>query len=334
MKILKTIGIALLAIVVLLLVVSIFLPSKIHVERSTIIQAPLATVFNTVNNLHSWEHWSYWDRIDPKMESRFEGPESGAGSIHFWSSTNDSVGTGNLKIAESTPHSHIATELSFENWGTTFGGWKFEETAEGTKATIYMDPDMGFTGRIMPGLFMNDWLGKDFDKTLAGLKNYTENLPAEKPSFHVEKVTTTAADVMSMRVTCSQAEMPAKMGEIYGQLQAAIAKQSLQIAGPAYTLYHKWAPPDTIEMEPGFVVNKAGKNDGHVVAGKMQPVQAARLDYYGDYSRLGDAHMYMDEWLKANNLSVAGAPWEEYLTSPQQEPDTSKWFTRIYYPVN
>jgi effector-binding domain-containing protein len=329
---LKKIGLVLLVVIGLLALVSAFLPGKIHVERSTEINAAPKKVFDQVNNLTKWQYWSYWDQIDPNMKSEYEGPESGAGAVHKWWSENDSVGNGTLTIVESNEPSSITTSLNFENWGTSMGGWNFEETDSGTRATIYMDVELPFLGRIFPGIMMDEWMGKDFDKTLAGLKKYVEELP-DQPEWNIETVTTNQAHAMSMRVVCKYPEMQAKMGETYGMIQAAMAKQGLSQAGHVFAIYHHWAPPDTVDFEPGIVVNKPGKNEGKVTAIELPPVKAVRLDYYGDYSGLGAAHGYIETWMQKNNATIAGAPWEEYVTDPGAEPDTAKWLTRVYYPI-
>src|SRR5688572_26744221 len=195
MKVLKKIGIALLLIIALLCVISLFLPSKVHVQRSIMINAPVKTVFNTVNNFRTWINWSYWDQIDPKMKSTFEGPEAGAGAIHRWESENDSVGVGSMTITESVEPSKVLTSLEFGDWVAP-GGWLFDQTDEGLRTTLFMDMDMPFYARI-PGLFMDKMLGKDFDKTLVNLKKYTEGLPIETTdaSWSVETITTPPAHV-------------------------------------------------------------------------------------------------------------------------------------------
>ena len=30
---------------------------------------------------------------------------------------------------------------------------------------------------------------------------------------------------------------------------------------------------------------------------------------------------------------IIGNPWEVYIAGPMNEPDTSKWITEIYYPI-
>ncbi|MDQ3051985.1 MAG: SRPBCC family protein [Bacteroidota bacterium] len=332
MNILKKIGIGLLILVVVLVVISLFLPAKVHIERSVVINAPVKTVYNTVNNLKSWINWSYWDQIDPNMISRFEGPESGVGAIHRWESEHELVGNGSMTFTETAEPNKILTSFEFDQTWITPGGWLFEEVQGGSKATVFMDMEMPFYARI-PGMFMDGKLGADFDKTLAGLKNYTESLPiASASSWTVETITTTPAPVMCMKVTSNGAEFAAKLGNSYEKIITVMGKQGLKQSGPMYAVYHKWSP-DTVEMEPGVMVDKAGKTEGDVLATEMKSVKAIKVDYYGDYPGTEKAHYFMDEWARHNQVTIIGAPWEEYVTETKSEPDTAKWLTRIYYPV-
>lgn len=332
MNILKKIGIGFLALLLVLALISLFIPSKVHVERSATINASAKTVFNTVNNLKTWNNWSYWDRIDPNMKSTYQGPEAGTGAIHRWDSENDSVGKGSLTITESIEPTKILTSLEIDETWTAPGGWLFEETGSGVKATVFMDMDMPFYMRI-PGMFMDDMLEKDFGKTLAGLKQYTEGLPAEtNTAWVVETITTTPAMVMSMKVKTTGTEFAAKLENCYGQIMATMSKQGIKQAGPRYAIYQKWTP-EAVEMEPGIVIDKPGKNDGEIMATGMKATKAIKVDYYGDYPGSEKAHYYMDEWATKNKVTIIGPPWEEYITDPKSEPDTSKWLTRIYYPV-
>jgi effector-binding domain-containing protein len=331
-KIMKKLGLILLVIILLFAFVSAFLPGKIHVDRSITINAPAAKVFGQVNDLTTWKNWSYWDQIDPNMKSEFEGPSSGAGAIHKWTSENDSVGTGSLTIVESTGPNSITTSLTFEQM-TSMGGWTFADSPEGTVATIFMDIEMPFYARIFPGLMMNGWLGKDFEKTLAGLKKHCESLPVETAaSWEVETLTTSPATAMSIRMTTNMSEISQKLGEAYGKIMESMKKQNLHQSGPVFAIYHKWSESE-IEMEPGITVDKAGKDDGDVKPLELKAVKVMKLDYYGDYPGTEKAHYFLDEWAKKNNVNIVGAPWEEYVTDPMSEPDTSKWLTRIFYPV-
>src|SRR5512146_255816 len=130
MNAVKKILLVLLVVIAILALVSAFLPSKIHVERSVTINRPPKVVFDQVNNLKVWKNWSYWDNIDPNMKSTYEGPESGPGAIHSWSSDHEKVGTGSMTIVEVSEPNSILTSLTFSSMSSP-GGWTFSESDSG-----------------------------------------------------------------------------------------------------------------------------------------------------------------------------------------------------------
>jgi effector-binding domain-containing protein len=332
---LKKILLTLVVVMAILAVVSIFLPSKIHVSRSAVISVKPTVAFHQVNTLKNWKNWSHWDKMDPKMISVYEGPESGVGAMHSWSSDHRSVGTGSMTITESTEPSSILTSLTFGGT-TSHGGWLFEPFENGTQATVYMDMDLPFYSRIFPGLMMNEWLGTDFEKALAGLREWCESLPVEeekKTEWPVETINTSPVEALSIKVVTNQENFTTKMNEAYVQINEAITKQNLRQSGANYAIYYLWSK-DTVSFEAGIPVDKKGNTDGVVTAVSLPSVKAVKVDYYGESAGTEKVHYYIDEYVKANGITITGAPWEEYVTDPATEPDTSKWLTRVFYPVN
>lgn len=59
--------------------------------------------------------------------------------------------------------------------------------------------------------------------------------------------------------------------------------------------------------------------------------QALLLDYQGPYENIEEAHLAMTDYLTEKKLTHVPPIVEEYLTDPEQEPDTTKWLTRIIY---
>jgi hypothetical protein len=88
MKALKIILVTLLIVLTVLIVVGVFLPSNIHVERSTVIEAPQATVFTLVNGFALFNRWSPWFEMDPEARYTYEGPAFGPGARMSWISDN------------------------------------------------------------------------------------------------------------------------------------------------------------------------------------------------------------------------------------------------------
>lgn len=332
MNLIRKVVLTLAVVIGLLSLVSLFLPAELHVERSLEIGAPPAMVFDQVNTLRNWKNWSHWDRIDPDMISSYEGPESGVGATHFWSSRHRSVGTGSMTITESTEPSSIATSLSFGG-SRSQGGWRFEPTQGGTGVTIFMDMKFPFFGRIFPGLMMNEWLGKDFEEALNGLKAYCEALPEEQASaWNVEYVTTEATPALSIRILSDQARFSTKLGEAYTTILSLMQQQGLRQSGAAYAIYYRWSK-DTVELEPGIPTDRAGVGDSLIRPTTFPKIRAIKVDYFGDYPGTEKVHAFMYGWCEKNGVTIEGAPWEEYVNYPPQDPDTSKWLTRVYYPV-
>jgi hypothetical protein len=176
MKVLKKIAIGLAVIIVLLLVISFFLPSNIHVERSLEIKASPDTVYGMVADLKKWGQWSPWHKMDPNIVITYGEKTEGLGASYSWTSDHSDVGNGRMVISEAVPGEKIKLEMYFmESKDPAFGGWIFEKTNEGVKATNTMDMNAGMNPvmRIM-GLMMDSMVGEHFEDGLNNLKQIAE----------------------------------------------------------------------------------------------------------------------------------------------------------------
>ena len=181
-KVLLVIG----GIIVLALLVSLVLPSKVPVERSIVINAPAAKIFNEVNSLQKWSAWDPWQKKDPNVQNNYTGPESGVGNTNTWKSDHKEVGSGSQTITESLPNETIKSKMLFgdagEEYGEAIGFFHFVSEGENTKVIWGMDMDLGMNpiARYF-GLMMDGTIGKDFEQGLTNLKAHVESLPDEAP---------------------------------------------------------------------------------------------------------------------------------------------------------
>ena len=88
-------------------------PAEFRIERSAAIAAPQAKVFSEVNNLHAWDSWSPWAKLDPSAKESFGGPAAGTGAAMRWMG-NNKVGAGTMTITESRPNSLVQLRLDFQ----------------------------------------------------------------------------------------------------------------------------------------------------------------------------------------------------------------------------
>src|SRR5258705_435901 len=80
------IGLAVLIVVFIIVVAT--RPADFRVTRTATISAPTAVVFGQVNDLHKWEAWNPWGKLDPACKMTCEGPAAGAGAGYTWAGNN------------------------------------------------------------------------------------------------------------------------------------------------------------------------------------------------------------------------------------------------------
>ncbi|MBN2367096.1 MAG: SRPBCC family protein [Calditrichaeota bacterium] len=175
MKFLKIVIFVLIAIIVLLLLVALFLPSKYDIQRSVVMDCPQGNTFNLVADFNNWLMWNPWTQIDTTAVSEVAGPVGEIGSSWSWS--GEMVGTGSLTITEIDSPRYISSELRFTQPRESVAEdiWIFEKTSEGTRVTWRNVGNLSYPVERYLGLFLeNSILGPTFERGLQNLKNLCE----------------------------------------------------------------------------------------------------------------------------------------------------------------
>jgi hypothetical protein len=163
-------------VVALFLVVVAVQPATYRVERTVAMTAPANVVFAEINDLNRHGAWSPWEKMDPKMEKKVEGPAGGVGQVSSWKG-NSQVGTGKQTITESVQNDHINMKLEFMEpmQSEAMSGFAFKGSGDTTNVTWWMEGNNNFLGKAA-GLFMDmdAMIGTQFEKGLADLKTISE----------------------------------------------------------------------------------------------------------------------------------------------------------------
>ncbi len=168
-----------LAAVAVILIIAAMRPDRFRIERSIVIKAPPDRIFALVNDLHQWEPWSPWEKIDPALERTYSGSKSGVGAIYEWSG-NSQVGQGRMEIVESSPFSKVALDLHFMKPFEAKNKVEFVLTPqtgnpEMTQVTQAMFGPSPFVSKLMGLVFnMDKMVGGKYEEGLANLKALAE----------------------------------------------------------------------------------------------------------------------------------------------------------------
>src|SRR2546423_14856332 len=109
---LKKILIGLAAVVGIFLIIVALQPAQYRVVRTATIPAAPAAVFDQVNDLHKWDAWSPWAKLDPAVKNTFEGPQAGTGAVFAWVG-NSQVGEGRMTITDSRANELVRLKPAF-----------------------------------------------------------------------------------------------------------------------------------------------------------------------------------------------------------------------------
>lgn len=174
---LKKILLGLVAIIVIVLGLAALQPNEYRITRTTTFNAPVAGVFEQVNDLRKMNSWSPWTKIDPAAKHEYAGPAAGVGAQYHWSG-NDDVGEGRMTLAESKPSELIRFDMEFIKPfpAPAVVTYAFQPTAEGK--TVLSQTITGqtlFISKVM-GLFMSmdKFIGARFEEGFANLRPIVE----------------------------------------------------------------------------------------------------------------------------------------------------------------
>jgi len=165
--------IAVVGVIVVLAIIVALRPSDFRVTRGAVIGAPPEVVFSHVNDLHEWEAWSPWAKLDPAAKTSYEGPSAGVGAAFGWSG-NQNIGEGRMSITESQPNERILFRLDFVKpfKGTNIAEFTFKPEGAQTQVTWTMSGRYNFISKAF-GLIVNceKMVGTQFEKGLAQLNS-------------------------------------------------------------------------------------------------------------------------------------------------------------------
>jgi hypothetical protein len=158
-------------------------PNDLRVGRTATIAAPASDVFAHVNDLHKWDAWSPWAKMDPNAKVGFEGPAAGKGAVFTWSG-NDKVGEGRMTVVDSRPNELVDLNVAFTKPFAGSSNSRFDLKPEGNQTVVNwsMGGPQNFLMKAMCIVFNGrKMMGSEMDEGLANLKAVAEK---STPSAH------------------------------------------------------------------------------------------------------------------------------------------------------
>lgn len=171
----KKIAIVTVVVIAAVLIYAATQPDTFRVERSASIKAPPEKIYPLIDDLHTMQTWSAWEKVDPAMKRAYSGPAGGKGAVYEWEGNKD-IGQGRMEITESSP-SRVVIRMDFIKPFAAQNTVEFMLKPEGdsTRVTQAIFGPSPYISKLF-GLFcgMDKMIGEKFEESLGALKSMAE----------------------------------------------------------------------------------------------------------------------------------------------------------------
>ena len=332
-KILTSVGILMLLVVI----VGVFLPATVRVERSIQIDAPAASIFALLNDYRQMNQWSPWVDTDPNAMYTISGPPRGLGATMTWDGRI--VGQGGQVITTSIPYEQVVNSLNLGGGRIASSSFELRQSGDGTSVAWRFDRDFGLNlaGRYF-GLMLDGIVGPDYEKGLVNLKAMAEQLPAADFSdIEIEHRTVEAMDIAWMAATSvpEASAISQALGAAYFELLSFIDKHQLTEAGAPMSIGGTFNGSE-LQFDAAIPIRGIDEDtpdvDSGIHVGKSYAGRVIRVKHIGSYRNLGQTHDKIAAYLAAFGIQRNGDAWETYVSDPTRV-DENELLTYVYYPI-
>jgi effector-binding domain-containing protein len=324
-------------LILLVIVVGIFLPSRPQVEREILIDTHAATIFALMNDFRQVSKWSPTLRGDPNARIAISGTARGVGASIAWD--GHIIGQGRQTIVESVPNERITMQFELGDRASAIATFTVSAGEEMTRVVWLHESNYGFNlvARFF-GLVQRSVIGAEQEEGLARLKVLAENLPrGDFSDIEIEQIVVEAADIAYLQTTSipEATAISEAMGEAYFSVLNFIDKHDLDDAGAPLSITRTFSGSELVfdaAIPVRRLTDATPRTSEAVKIGKTYAGPVIRVKHIGSYRTLGRTHDKIAAYLAAFGIERNGDAWESYISDPIRT-DEADLLTYVYYPI-
>jgi len=141
-----------------------------------------------------------------------------------------------------------------------------------------------------------------------------------------------AQTTLIVRSQVTREELPDAIGAGMGRVFPYAQRAGIAIAGRPFARY-VGMDGEQMSIEVGAPVVAPAKGEGEIEVGSIPGGPVVVGVHMGPYDQLHETFEAMERWLAENGLRSGGAPWESYITDPDELSDPAQWRTDVYWPL-
>lgn len=326
--------------IAILVVIGLFLPATVRVERSVHISASPGHIFETLTTLESFPAWSPWHQADATIAYRAQGPKQGVGASLHWSS--ESIGEGSVRVVQATPGQTVELAASWDGQAPVSMRFQLQPTEQTTQVYWAIDHAYGWNlfARYI-GLWQNDRAGPDLERGLIKLKAWVEANPAGSPPIANEAPEPTVKGDPALRPSTPNIEikiMPVEpipiafasgqssaqpdalaeaLGAAYQQVATHLVRHGVALGSPPVAIRRDISREGDNRFEAGLPIGDADVPESETVKlGTTPGGLAVRATHVGPYADLATTYRAVRDFVARQGYQLRGPAWEVYIDDP------------------
>jgi len=323
--------------VLLLILIGVAMPSRVHIEREQTIDAHPATIFALLNDFRQMEKWSPKAEQDPNARIEFAGPPRGVGASIAW--RGQIIGEGRQFITTSKPFDSITTVVNLSDGNEATVSFALEKIDDMTRVVWSWERDYGWNlaGRFF-GIMLNSIIGEDYEQGLANLDDLATRLPrADFSDLQIEQIVVEAIEIAYLRTTSipEATAISEAIGDSYFEILGFIDQFDLQEAGAPMSITRTFIGSELVfdaAIPVRGLTTATPRAERAVKIGSTYEGPVIRVRHIGPYGTLGQTHDKIAAYLAAVGIERNGDAWESYISDPTRTAE-SELLTYVYYPI-
>lgn len=308
-----------------------------ELDRSIVVDRPIAEVFATLGDFNNWGIWSPWIIQEPDCPTTSTGQPVSIGHQQEWNGNR--IGSGKMVLIDKTENQRLAYDLFFISPWKSHSKTQFElesvtndEGNEATKITWLMQGTLPIFLFFMKKM-MSVFVGGDYERGLKMFKEYIETGAVTSAVAINDAEQQDGFYYVGYQASCHMSEI----GDVFGPLFQSLHNSDLPYPDKVLTLVNK---VDLATKQADMIAAVSYKekpdfelSDG-MIEGYMPSHKAQSVIHTGNYAHLANGWATVMNYLRFAKLKQNKKlkEYEVYLNNPQEtQPADLK--TQIFIPV-
>ena len=168
---------------------------------------------------------------------------------------------------------------------------------------------------------------RDIMKSMKAFMEKPENIYG----MRIDQILVTDTILVTTKISSGQYPSMSKIYDLISGIKNYISINDAKETN--FPMLHVWQDSGLFHTTVAIPVDRKIPENKTYFIKRMVPGKILVSEVTGGLYRTSEALRQLGIFMSDNHLSSPAIPFESLITNRLEEPDTSKWVTKIYYPV-